>query len=121
MKLKKLDIKRITRDLFTGKQSHEAALYAVGIINHMVERANAGDIIFEFEQLVRPQFELRFDEDDNFAELVLRDGENCYVVIVGDVTFGGLIHCTKKNVREYFKLWRVAKIVNVDRVIDLCK
>lgn len=121
MKLKKLDITRVTRDAFIGKRAYEAALYAVEIINTMIERANAGDIIFEYEQLVRPQFEMRFDENDEFSELVLRDGENCIVVIVGDVTFGGHICCTKKHIREYFKLWRVAKITNVDRVIDLCK
>lgn len=121
MKLKKLDISRVTRDAFANATSYKAGLYAVEIINHMIHRANQGDIIFEYEQLIRPEFELRFDADDNFEALVIRDGENAIVVIVGDVVFNGRIICTKKDIREYFKLWRVAKITNVDRVIDLCK
>lgn len=121
MKLKKLDVKRVTRDAFTNQTSYKAGLYAVEIINHMIHRANLGDIIFEYEQLVRPEFELWFDEHDTFTSVVLRDGENTIVTIVGDQTLDDKIYCTKRDIREYFKLWRVAKIANVSRVIDLTK
>lgn len=121
MKLKKLDITRVTRDAFANMTSYTAGLYAVTIINNMIDRANQGDIIFEYEHMIRPEFELRFDEHDTFESLVIRDSENCVVCIVGDSHLDGKIYCTKQHIREYFKLWRVAKIVNVNRVIDLCK
>jgi hypothetical protein len=121
--MKKIHPAKVTRKSFHNQRSHEAALYAVEIINHMIHRASQGDIIFEYENLVKPNFEAEFFGNGTFAGLFLRDGENCRVQIIGDETDpdSGLIYCTKRNIREYFKLWRVAKIVNVNKVTDLTK
>lgn len=123
-KLKKLDTRKITADAFDGTRSYGAALWAIDICNHIIERVNAGDIVFEYENLVVPKFELRWHKDGRFEGLYTNDGENAVVQIVGDVLGGPnleKIYCTKKDIREYFKLWRVAKVVNVSRVTDLTK
>ena len=121
--MKKLNPKKVTRQSFHNQRSYEAALYTVEIINHMIHRSNQGDIIFEYEKLVKPNFEMDFYDDGTFAGLFIRDGENCRIELVGDVTDAesGLIYVTKRDIREYFKLWRVAKIVNVNKVTDLTK
>lgn len=121
--MKKLNATNVTRKSFHNQRSYEAALYAVEIVNHMIHRSNQGDIIFEYERLVTPNFEMDFFEDGSFAGLFVRDSESCRVEIVGDVTdsASGLIYVTKRDIREYFKLWRVAKIVNVNKVTDLTK
>ena len=136
MKRQLLDVKLVTREAFHNQRSYEAALYAVQICNKMIRRSNAGDIIFEFEQLVKPEFRIDVDKDGAFTDLILKDGENCYVSIVGSETMDdtpvyddgvlicympGKIYCTKREIREYFKLWRIATITNVDKVSDLTK
>lgn len=82
---------------------------------------------------MKPEFELRWDKD-LFLGLYLKDDENAWVQIVGDSRSAGIpivhegvvidmtpgkIHCRKYDIREFFKLWRTAKIVDVTRAIDL--
>lgn len=132
-KLKLLSTKGITADQFDGVRSYGAALWAIDICNKLIERANRGDIIFSYENLVKPEFELRWDKD-LFLGLYLKDDEDAWVHIVGDMRSDGApiildgvvidmapgkIHCLKKDIREFFKLWRTAKIVDVTRAIDL--
>lgn len=135
-KLKRLSTTAITSDLFNGTRSYGAALWAIEICNNIIDRANAGDIVLHFEDLVRPEFELRWDGGE-FSGLFLKDGEGAWTWIVGDMRdhgtpvvdeyntiiahLPGKIHCTKRDIREYFKLWRVAKITNVSKVTDLTK
>lgn len=136
-KLKQLDTKLIKPEFFVNKRSYEAALYAVEVCNKIIRRHNSGDIVFEYENLIKPEFELRFNKAGIFEGLFLKDGEGCWVWIVGDVRQDGtpiigeyktiigyepgLIECTKREIREYFKLWRVAKIANVSKVTDLTR
>lgn len=122
-KLKKLNIKQVNRKAFHNLRSYEAALYAVNIVNLMIHRCNRGDIIFEYENIVRPDFAIRLDSDGNFSELSLRDSENCRTTIVGCTwdAVSGKIYCTKREIREYFKLWRVARLADVTKVSDLTK
>lgn len=136
-KLKLLDASLINSEMFNGVRSYGAAMWAIEICNKIINRFNAGDIVFEFENLVKPEFELRFSKNGAFEGLYLKDGEGSWVWIVGDIREEGIpvigeyntiidrlpgkIHCTKRELREYFKLWRVAKITNVSKVTDLTK
>lgn len=118
-KLKLLSTKGITAEHFNGVRSYGAALWAIDICNKLIERANRGDIIFSYENLVKPEFELRW-ADNKFMGLYLKDDGDSWVQIVGDsVEEDGRIQCRKYDLREYFKLWRTAKIVDVTRAIDL--
>lgn len=123
MKRKLLDIKLVTRESFHNKRSYEAALYAVAICNKIITRTNAGDIVFEYENLVAPDFEIDSYPDGTFEGLYVQDSESCKVQIVGDVEDGvsGLIYCTKRDIREFFQLWRIATITNVNKVCNLTK
>lgn len=135
-KLKKLNTKDIQPAAFDSRRSFDAAMWAIEICNKIIERYNAGDIVFEYENIVKPAFELRWDCGGLFDGLYLKDGENTWVELVGDTrhadtpiindgrTVGyipGKIVCRKYEIREYFKLWRVAKITDVNRVTDLTK
>lgn len=115
--MKQLDLKLINREAFANQRSYEAALYAGQIVNQMIRRSNQGDIIFEYENLVKPDFNIEVDKDGNFQFLTLRDGENCKVMLIGWT--GGKVVCTKREIREYFKLWRIAKITNVTKAYVL--
>lgn len=134
-KLKQLSTKGITADLFNGTRSYGAALWAIDICNRIIDRANDGDIVFNYENLVKPEFELRWTGKE-FDGLFIKDHEDAWVRIVGDVrdagapvvldgevigSMPGKIHCRKYDIREFFKLWRTAKISNVLRVTDLAK
>lgn len=137
MKINKLDTDAILREYFANDRSYRAALFAVGICNQIIERYNAGDIVFEYEHIVTPSFELRFFSDLTLDGLYLKEGESTWVGIIGDLrdegtpiisefnTIIGWTHgkivCSKREIREYFKLWRVAKITNVSKVTDLTK
>lgn len=123
MKRELLKPENVDRAAFHNQRSYEAALYAVAVCNNIIRRANAGDVVFEYENMVRPDFKMTFDKDGLFTGLYLVDGENSWVWIVGDVSDHdtGLFYVTKYAIREYFKLWRVAKVVNVSKVTDLTK
>lgn len=133
-KLKTLDTKGLTPAIFDGVRSYEAALWTIGICNKLIERANAGDIIFSYENLVKPAFELRWSDSGRFEGLYLKDDENAWTQIVGDQRHDdvpvvhngkiigytpGKIVCRKYETREFFKLWRTAKIVDVTKAVDL--
>jgi len=119
-KLKLLNTKDITAEMFDCERSFMAGMFAINVCNKIIERANAGNIVFHFEQLVRPEFELRW-KGDKFLGLYLKDFENAWVQIVGDCTNNGKISCRKYDVRDFFKLWRVAEITNVYKVSDLTR
>lgn len=121
MKIAKLKITAIDPNLFNNRRSYEAAIYAVSLVNCIIERVNAGDIVFAYENIVKPDFHLGFNEQKEFIGLYLREEEGASVQIVGDCTDDNGIHCTKRDIREYFKLWRVAKITNLSKVSDLTK
>lgn len=96
-------------------------MWAIEICNKIIERVNDGDIVFEYENLVKPVFELRWEKGE-FRGLFLKNGADEWTWIVGDVREdSGKIHCRKYDIREFFKLWRVAKIVNVSKVSDLTR
>lgn len=116
MKLEALDPKVFKPELFENKRCYEAALYAVSICNNIIAKANSGHLVLEYEQIVKPKFEI--DEDGLFV----RDSEHSRVWIIGDMTNDkDKIYCTKRDVREYFKLWRICKITNVTKAYDLTR
>ena len=137
VKLKPLDVSRITTDMFDGVRSYGAAMWAIEICNRIIERYNAGDIVMSYENLVKPEFELRWYANGGLDGLYLKDDEGSWTWIVGDVrgegipvigefntiidSLPGKIHCRKYDIREYFKLWRVAKVTNVSKVTDLTR
>lgn len=119
--MKKLNLKLINPEAFTNKRSYEAAVYAATICNRMFELSKQGHIILEYENLVKPEFRIDLDDEGNFTGLVLKDGENACVMIVGDEQLNDKIYCLKRTIREYFKLWRVCRITNVVKATDLTK
>lgn len=121
MKLKPLKIKDVKPESFHNKFSYDAAIYAIELCNEMIERHNLGHIIIADDQVVKPEFKLNFYRTHRLYELVLRDSEHCFTVIVGDTHHeaSGLIYCTKRSIRTYFKNWYVAQVVKSTKVVDL--
>lgn len=117
--MKKLSLKLINREAFANQRSYEAAVYAATICNRMFELSKQGHIILEYENLVKLEFRIDLDDEGNFTALLLKDGENAYVMIIGDEVLEDKIYCTKRNVREFFKLWRVCRITDVVKASDL--
>lgn len=121
-KLKKLQTKNIRAEAFDGVRSFGAALWAIEICNHLITRHNAGDLVFSYENIIVPTAELRFNNSGEFDGLYLMDSDNSSVQLVGDIrNQHDKICCTKADIREFFKLWRVAQIRNVSKVTDLTK
>lgn len=117
MKLEILDPSVFKPEMFHNKRSYEAALYAVAICNNIIKKSKAGYLVLHYEQVVTPAF--RIDDDGLF----IQDSENCRTQFIGDVRHGesGKTWSTKKDVREFFKLWRICKITNVTKAYDLTK
>lgn len=121
-KLKKLQTKNIRAEAFDGVRSFGAALWAIELCNHLITRHNAGDLVFNYENIIVPTVEIRFHDSGEFEGLYLLDGDHSNVQLVGSVlTQHGKICCTKAEIREFFKLWRVAQIRSVSKVTDLTK
>lgn len=122
-KLKPLVASRIDSSLFHGDPSYKAALYAIEVCNELIDCHNSGHIVFHYDDIIKPEFELRYDKDNNFKELLLKDSERSWVCIIGDIVHeqSNKIYCTKKEVREFFKHWKVAEVINVFKITNLVK
>lgn len=89
-KLKLLSTTDVTPDLFNGKRSYAAAIWAIEICNKIIERHNAGDIVMVYENLIKPEFELRWFADGGLDGLYLKDDENTWTQLIGDIRGDGI-------------------------------
>jgi hypothetical protein len=121
--MKKLDLKLIQRESFCNQRSYEAAIYAATIINRMLALSKQGHLILSYENVVKLNARIELDALGEFQFIMIGDHEEANVMLVGDETmeFGDTskIYCTKKTIREFFKLWRVCRITNVVKATDL--
>ncbi len=118
-KLELLITDGIRPEHFNGTLSYRTAMWTISVCNRMIELANKGHIIFHYENIIKPQFVLEWD-GERFEGLYLKDSDNCRTHLIGDCTEeDGRIHCRKYEIREFFKLWRIAKITDTSRVTDL--
>ena len=118
--MKKLNLKLINRDAFNSKRSYEAALYAGEVINAMLHASKNGSIILSYENVIKLDAAIELDENGQFQAIVIKDSEYSKTLIVGDeTTDNDKIYCTKRNIREFFKLWRVCRVINVIKATDL--
>lgn len=117
--MKKLNLKQINRDAFCNQRSYEAALYAANIINGMLYASKNGSIILNYENVVKLDASIELDNNGSFQFILIKDGVGVNTMIVGDETdAAGKIWCTKKSIREFFKLWRVCRVINVIKAAD---
>lgn len=133
--MKKLNLKLINRDAFCNQRSYEAALYAANVINGMLHASKNGSIILNYENVIKLDASIELDNKGSFQLILIKDGVEGNTMIVGDVTVDktpvmsehntiidwvdGKIHCTKRDIREFFKLWRVCRVINVIKATDL--
>lgn len=127
--MKRLELELITRNAFNTQRSYEAALYAATIINRLRQFSKQGYLILNYENVVKLDAKIVLDDEGQFQYIVIGDHEKANVMLVGDesVTCAGKrgepdsekIYCTKKTIREFFKLWRVCQITNVLKAVDI--
>lgn len=122
-KIKPLDRTLVKPASFHNQRSYNAALFAVDVINNIIEKHNTGYIILNYEKLIKPEFGMYLGKNGECTAIWFRNSTHSVTCFVGDVHDGvtDLIYCTKRDIKEYFALWRVCKITSSARATDLTK
>lgn len=123
-RIKALDISHIKRDLFANEYSYSAAKYAVDVINNMIKQHNAGNVIINYERVIKPKFQMILDTRNNFKRIEERhsiNGDTNFTTVMGERVdiHTGKILLTKKEVRAYFSLYRILWVLYNRKVSDI--
>ncbi len=125
MKRKLLSKEGIKPKDFANKRSYEATLWVIDMLNNIITHTNKGWLLLNYENLIKPDFEIRWREPGVFDCIIIRDSECCITCIVGstctDLDGVWKPWLTKREMREYFKLWRLVEPKHATRVIDFTK
>ena len=93
---------QISQDWFHNKQSYEAFLYAVSLVEKIKEAISKGAIVYDGDEVITGEWMI----DLNPAEpSICVKEENCTIGYVGSCwdCHSNKTYCTKKEVKDAFK------------------
>lgn len=114
--MRKLDPAKLKPEWFVNKASYNAAVFGIACINNIIQKKKEGCMILQYEKFERVQFVMNISPSCGSVAFTHVDNEwQSTHNIFGMAYKFGKIHCTKRNIREYFKLWRIVRIAEVTK------
>jgi len=116
---KPFDVTLIPQHVFESKRGYMAAVYAIELLNKLLEYQKGGWVTIDEGIMKEPVFRIDYDDEDFQVSVETEDGR---VVFVGDVHGGpncDKVYLTKKVVREWFNRYRFIRKVNVKNLMGV--